>query len=171
MMRMDQQRGRPLLVEFWDFCRPNSIRTLPYMTAWHERYESGGLRVIGVHDSGFAPSADPASVREAVRPTTQPRSLGYPRVTAVIPALNEAENLPHVLASIPTWVHEVIVVDGDSTDGTPDVARATRDGPLAQGILLRARGRRAAAIHDRPLRLAGQRPSVPHDQHLFSGRD
>jgi thiol-disulfide isomerase/thioredoxin len=66
MMRMDQQRGRPLLVEFWDFCRPNSIRTLPYMTAWHERYESGGLRVIGVHDSGFAPSADPASVREAV---------------------------------------------------------------------------------------------------------
>src|SRR5690242_8618626 len=66
MMRMDQQRGRPLLVEFWDFCRPNSIRTLPYMTAWHERYEPGGLRVIGVHDSGFAPSADPASVREAV---------------------------------------------------------------------------------------------------------
>ena len=32
------QRDRPLLVEFWDFCRPNSMRTLPYLKAWHERY-------------------------------------------------------------------------------------------------------------------------------------
>ena len=38
------QRGRPLLVEFWDFCRPNSIRTLPYLKAWHERYADDGLR-------------------------------------------------------------------------------------------------------------------------------
>ena len=30
-LRMDQQRGRPVLIEFWDFCRPNSIRTLPYL--------------------------------------------------------------------------------------------------------------------------------------------
>ena len=27
-----------MLVEFWDFCRPNSLRTLPYVKAWHERY-------------------------------------------------------------------------------------------------------------------------------------
>ena len=37
-LRMDKQRGRPVLVEFWDFCRVNSLRTLPYVTAWHERY-------------------------------------------------------------------------------------------------------------------------------------
>jgi hypothetical protein len=66
MLRMDQQLGRPVLIEFWDFCRPNSIRTLPYMTAWHERYEADGLRVIGVHDAGFAPSEDPDAVRDAV---------------------------------------------------------------------------------------------------------
>ena len=30
-LRMDQQLGRPVLIEFWDFCRANSIRTLPYM--------------------------------------------------------------------------------------------------------------------------------------------
>lgn len=66
MLRMDQQRGRPVLVEFWDFCRPNSIRTLPYMKAWHERYEPLGLRVIGVHAAGFPPSADPDAVRAAV---------------------------------------------------------------------------------------------------------
>jgi thiol-disulfide isomerase/thioredoxin len=66
MLRMDQQLGRPVLVEFWDFCRPNSIRTLPYMLAWHERYEAAGLRVIGIHASGFPPSADPDAVRAAV---------------------------------------------------------------------------------------------------------
>ena len=37
-LRMDKQRGRPVLVEFWDFCRVNSLRTLPYLMAWHERY-------------------------------------------------------------------------------------------------------------------------------------
>jgi thiol-disulfide isomerase/thioredoxin len=60
------QRGRPMLIEFWDFCRPNSIRTLPYLKAWHERYAEAGLRVIGVHCPGFAPSKDEQAVREAV---------------------------------------------------------------------------------------------------------
>lgn len=44
------------------------------------------------------------------------------RVTVVIPTLNEAENLPHVLPLIPEDVHEVILVDGRSTDGTAEVA-------------------------------------------------
>jgi hypothetical protein len=65
-LRMDQQRGRPVLVEFWDFCRVNSLRTLPYLRAWHERYEAAGLRVIGVHSAGFEPSQDPEAVRAAV---------------------------------------------------------------------------------------------------------
>jgi thiol-disulfide isomerase/thioredoxin len=60
------QRGRPMLVEFWDFCRPNSMRTLPYVKAWHERYAGDGLRVIGVHSPGFDASRDEDAVREAV---------------------------------------------------------------------------------------------------------
>jgi thiol-disulfide isomerase/thioredoxin len=60
------QRGKPLLVEFWDFCRPNSIRTLPYLKAWHERYAPDGLRTIGVHCPGFEPSRGEAAVRDAV---------------------------------------------------------------------------------------------------------
>ncbi len=60
------QRGKPMLVEFWDFCRPNSIRTLPYVKAWHERYADDGLRVIGVHCPGFEPSHDEQAVRDAV---------------------------------------------------------------------------------------------------------
>jgi hypothetical protein len=65
MLRLDQQLGRPVLIEFWDFCRPNSIRTQPYIKAWHERYEADGLRVIGVHSSGFEPSRDPDAVTAA----------------------------------------------------------------------------------------------------------
>jgi hypothetical protein len=60
------QRGRPMLVEFWDFCRPNSMRTLPYTKAWHERYAPEGLRVIGVHSPGFEASRDEQAVRDAV---------------------------------------------------------------------------------------------------------
>jgi hypothetical protein len=63
---MDQLLGHAVLVEFWDFCRANSIRTLPYMKAWHARYSEAGLRVIGVHAAGFEPSRDPDAVRDAV---------------------------------------------------------------------------------------------------------
>jgi hypothetical protein len=73
---MDQQQGRPVLIEFWDFCRPNSLRTLPYVRAWDERYRTRGLRTIGVHASGFPPSADPEAVAAAVERI----GLSYPVV-------------------------------------------------------------------------------------------
>jgi len=47
-------------------------------------------------------------------------------VSLVIPTLNEAANLAHVFARIPSGVHEVIVVDGGSTDATVEVARRLR---------------------------------------------
>lgn len=58
--------------------------------------------------------------RQGVDATTYPAE---PRVSVVIPALNEADNIPAVLDAIPEWVYEVVLVDGRSTDGTPDVAR------------------------------------------------
>ncbi len=48
------------------------------------------------------------------------------RVSVVIPALNEARNLPHVLGALPAGLHEVILVDGHSTDDTIEVARRAR---------------------------------------------
>jgi glycosyltransferase involved in cell wall biosynthesis len=48
---------------------------------------------------------------------------GDVRVSVVIPALNEARNLPYVFAELPTSIHEVVLVDGHSTDGTAEVAR------------------------------------------------
>jgi glycosyltransferase involved in cell wall biosynthesis len=53
-----------------------------------------------------------------------PEGPGALRVSVVIPALNEARNLPHVLPRIPRWVHEVLLVDGRSTDDTAEVARS-----------------------------------------------
>ena len=55
---------------------------------------------------------------------SQPSQL--PTITVIICTLNEAENLPHVLPRIPDWVHEVILVDGHSTDDTVEVARRLR---------------------------------------------
>jgi glycosyltransferase involved in cell wall biosynthesis len=48
------------------------------------------------------------------------------RVSVVIPTLNEEKNLPHVFARLPEGLHEVIVVDGHSTDATVAVARRLR---------------------------------------------
>jgi glycosyltransferase involved in cell wall biosynthesis len=45
------------------------------------------------------------------------------QVSIVIPAHNEAENLPHLLPRLPSWVHEVILVNDHSTDNTEEVAR------------------------------------------------
>ena len=51
-------------------------------------------------------------------------SSGRPRVAVIIPALDEEETLPHVLADVPAWVHMVVVADNGSTDRTAEVARA-----------------------------------------------
>jgi hypothetical protein len=66
MLRMDQQRGKVTLVEFWDFCRVNSLRTLPYLKAWHARYADAGLQVVQVHTGGFEPARSEENVRHAV---------------------------------------------------------------------------------------------------------
>lgn len=69
-------------------------------------------------------------------PALDPR---WPRVSVIVPTLNEARNLPHVFAELPRGLHEVIVVDGFSTDGTPEVARYLR--PDVRIVNQRQRGK------------------------------
>ncbi len=68
-----------------------------------------------------------------------PVRTAAPRVSVVVPTYNEAKNLPHVFALIPEDVHEVIVVDGRSVDGTIEVARALR--PDVRIVLQNRRGK------------------------------
>jgi hypothetical protein len=65
-LRMDKQRGRPVLLEFFDFCDPASLRTLPYLDAWDARYGEAGLRTILVQAPGFAVGQDPDAVAAAI---------------------------------------------------------------------------------------------------------
>src|ERR687894_1477415 len=67
-----------------------------------------------------------ASTTVAAKLLPEQSSHPAPRVSVVIPTYNEAKNLPHVMSRLPADLHEVIVVDGRSVDGTIEVARALR---------------------------------------------
>ena len=69
---------------------------------------------------------------------TSLRQMGV-QVSVVIPTLNEAENLPYVFARLPEGLHEVIIVDGHSTDPTVAVARRLR--PDARVLTQTGRGK------------------------------
>jgi hypothetical protein len=80
-LRMQTELGRhAILVEFWDFARINSLRTQPYLKAWHERYSALGLRVIGVHSPGYSFGRERAGVERAVE------RLGIEYAVALDPA-------------------------------------------------------------------------------------
>jgi glycosyltransferase involved in cell wall biosynthesis len=80
-------------------------------------------------EAAVAPGADDRSRPGDPAPATGSSgttATAVPRVTVVIPTYNEAKNLPHVMTRLPEDVHEVIVVDGHSIDGTVEVARSLR---------------------------------------------
>jgi len=90
--------------------------------------------VLGFEDAGELVDlvAFPGRAQLRLAPPTEP-----PTVSVVIPTLNEAHNLPHVLAALPAWIDEIVVVDGGSTDGTIEVARAH----CPTAVILRQTGR------------------------------
>jgi glycosyltransferase involved in cell wall biosynthesis len=57
----------------------------------------------------------------------------------VIPTLNEEKNLPHVFARLPEGLHQLIIVDGRSTDRTLDVVAKLR--PDAEIVLQDGKGK------------------------------
>ncbi|MBI2717823.1 MAG: glycosyltransferase family 2 protein [Rhizobiales bacterium] len=87
-------------------------------------------------------------VAASFSPIENSRSLGFEfltpgtRISVIVPAKNEAKNLPHVLPRIPKWVDEIILVDGNSTDDT--VAVAMELNPNIVVVQQKGRGKGAA---------------------------
>ncbi len=65
--------------------------------------------------------------------------VGHASISVVVPALNEAANLPHVFARMPHCVSELVLVDGHSSDSTVAVAQMLR--PDVRVVLQSGRGK------------------------------
>jgi glycosyltransferase involved in cell wall biosynthesis len=95
-----------------------------------------------------------------------------PTVSVIIPTLNEAESLPWVLEHLPSWVNEVVLVDGLSTDATEVLARRTRPDAVVvhqhrrgKGAALRAGF--AAATGDIIVMIDADGSTDPREMHQF----
>ncbi len=69
-------RGRVVLVDFWTYSCVNWLRTLPYLTAWAEKYADRGFVVVGAHAPEFGFEHDLDGVRHAAAEL----GLAYPIV-------------------------------------------------------------------------------------------
>ena len=68
-LRLDQLRGRVVLLNFWVFTCGNCTRTVPSLVDFDRRYRSQGLSLIGIHTPEFPPYAgehDRANVAKAL---------------------------------------------------------------------------------------------------------
>jgi glycosyltransferase involved in cell wall biosynthesis len=109
-------------------------------TAETDRIEMSPVAVeIVVPETQASRGAGIVPSERRLRPRRADLVTKWPDVSVIIPTLNEAQNLPHVLANLPRRLHEVIVVDGFSTDDTLDVARLLR--PDAKIILQQCSGK------------------------------
>src|SRR5665213_478885 len=94
---------------------------------------------IRIERSGDGPGYAVIRRADFVSHSARPHRAG-PTVSVVIPAKNEARNLPHVLDNLPEGLFEVILVDGNSTDDTVEVARHHRPDIIVMGQNRKGKG-------------------------------
>lgn len=66
-LRLEDLRGKVVLVEFWTFACYNCRNVLPHVKAWYEKYAREGLVVIGVHTPELDSERQPENVKKAVK--------------------------------------------------------------------------------------------------------
>jgi thiol-disulfide isomerase/thioredoxin len=76
-LKLENLRGRVVLVEFWTFGCINCRNTLPFVRSWHDRYREKGLTVIGVH----SPEFDEERIVENLRRQVISLRINYPVVS------------------------------------------------------------------------------------------
>ena len=52
-LKIEELRGKVVLVDFWTYTCINCIRTLPYLKDWDKKYRDKGLVIVGVHTPEF----------------------------------------------------------------------------------------------------------------------
>jgi len=62
----EQMKGKVILYDIWTYSCINCIRTLPYITAWNEKYSDEGLLIIGIHSPEFEFEKDKKNVEFAI---------------------------------------------------------------------------------------------------------
>ena len=65
-LKIDDLKGKVVLVDFWTYSCINCVRTLPYITAWDRQYRDKGLVIIGVHAPEFEFEKSIDNVRAAI---------------------------------------------------------------------------------------------------------
>lgn len=66
-LTLEGLRGKVVLLDFWTYSCINCQRTLPYETAWYDKYKDDGLVIIGVHTPEFAFEKVESNVADALR--------------------------------------------------------------------------------------------------------
>ena len=65
-LTLAELRGKVVIVEFWTFDCINCRNVIPYVRAWHEKYQADGLVIIGVHTPEFAYERELTNVQSAI---------------------------------------------------------------------------------------------------------
>jgi thiol-disulfide isomerase/thioredoxin len=60
-------RGKVVLVYIWTYTCINSIRPMPYIDDWDQKYSNKGLVIVGVHSPEFTFEKNYANVKDAVQ--------------------------------------------------------------------------------------------------------
>lgn len=66
-LSMQALKGKVVLVDFWTYSCINCLRTLPYVTKWHDKYKDQGLVVVGVHTPEYAFERKTGNVQTAIK--------------------------------------------------------------------------------------------------------
>ncbi len=66
-LKLEDLRGKVVLVDFWTYTCINCLNHLPYVKEWNEKYKDKGLVVVGVHTPEFAYEKSTKNVQDAIK--------------------------------------------------------------------------------------------------------